>query len=406
MEDEEVCIVALVSLPDHRGEDNTETQNYEPRKKTKEKGHQASLDKKKSQYFSSRGTQTVNKMALASFYENDGEDESPAIEEPDNDADDELPSKHTMTTRKAAAQQKKNSRFGTIASLHQSEEGSSDEEEGQAFYAGGSEHSGQQVLGPGKKKKDIVSEMFRSVQQHGAEVVDPEATSSMKKPSTFSGTGYRLGQTGNDSEVVRSSSSLQQSHSEFVLKLWKEGFSINEGPLRNYTDPDNREFLESVRRGEFPQELIRDAQGQEIHLNMEDHRHVEFVPSSKPKLKAFTGKGHVLGSPSPAAVGVTVALDDKDRVANEEEAKGAIAVDPERPATTVQIRLADGSRLLGRFNLTHTVADVRRYITIARPQYEHQSFTLLTTFPSKELENSLTLDQAGLSNAAVLQRLT
>lgn len=42
---------------------------------------------------------------------------------------------------------------------------SSDEEEGQAFYAGGSEHSGQQVLGPGKKKNSFVAAMFRSVQE-------------------------------------------------------------------------------------------------------------------------------------------------------------------------------------------------------------------------------------------------
>jgi len=55
-------------------------------------------------------------------------------------------------------------RFGTLAGLNKND-GSSDEEEGQAFYAGGSEHSGQQVLGPGKKKKDIVAEMFRSVQE-------------------------------------------------------------------------------------------------------------------------------------------------------------------------------------------------------------------------------------------------
>jgi UBX domain-containing protein 1 len=51
-----------------------------------------------------------------------------------------------------------------LAGLNRND-GSSDEEEGQAFYAGGSEHSGQQVLGPGKKKKDIVAEMFRSVQE-------------------------------------------------------------------------------------------------------------------------------------------------------------------------------------------------------------------------------------------------
>jgi UBX domain-containing protein 1 len=42
----------------------------------------------------------------------------------------------------------------------------------------------------------------------------------------------------------------------------------------------------------------------------------------------------------------------------------------------------------------------------ARPQYELQTFNLLTTFPSKELsDNDQTLDEAGILNAAVLQRL-
>jgi len=43
----------------------------------------------------------------------------------------------------------------------------------------------------------------------------------------------------------------------------------------------------------------------------------------------------------------------------------------------------------------------------ARPQYEHQTFSLLATFPRKELsDNAQTLDEAGILNAAVLQRLT
>lgn len=47
------------------------------------------------------------------------------------------------------------SRFGTLDSLRKNEK--SDDEEGQAFYAGGSTRSGQQVLGPKKNKKDLVS---------------------------------------------------------------------------------------------------------------------------------------------------------------------------------------------------------------------------------------------------------
>ena len=53
----------------------------------------------------------------------------------------------------------------------------SKQEEGQAFYAGGSETSGQQILGPPKKKdgRDFVKEMFKKAREHGAEAVDPSS---------------------------------------------------------------------------------------------------------------------------------------------------------------------------------------------------------------------------------------
>ena len=37
-------------------------------------------------------------------------------------------------------------------------------------------------------------------------------------------------------------------------------------------------------------------------------------------------------------------------------------VDQLAPTTSVQIRLADGTRLVCRMNLTHTVGDIRRFI--------------------------------------------
>lgn len=38
-------------------------------------------------------------------------------------------------------------------------------------------------------------------------------------------------------------------------RLWQNGFSINDGELREYTDPQNSAFLSSIRRGEIPHEL-------------------------------------------------------------------------------------------------------------------------------------------------------
>lgn len=56
--------------------------------------------------------------------------------------------------------------------------------------------------------------------------------------------------------------------------------SIDDGELRLYDDPQNREFLMSVMSGRIPKELIAEAKGGEVHVNMEDHKEEEY---KKPK---------------------------------------------------------------------------------------------------------------------------
>lgn len=109
-----------------------------------------------------------------------------------------------MDSSKSKLKPKANAKFGTLASLQNRD--SSSDEEGQAFYAGGSEHSGQQVLGPSKKKNDIVSDMFRTCQEQSVSV-DERSNSQQQqqhhhhqRPNTFGGTGYKLGQTNSDTE--------------------------------------------------------------------------------------------------------------------------------------------------------------------------------------------------------------
>jgi hypothetical protein len=56
---------------------------------------------------------------------------------------------------------------------------SDEEDQGQAFYAGGSTSSGNVILGPGKKKKDdIVGNLFRAAREAGAEEVAEPGTSN------------------------------------------------------------------------------------------------------------------------------------------------------------------------------------------------------------------------------------
>ncbi|XP_025160026.1 NSFL1 cofactor p47 isoform X2 [Harpegnathos saltator] len=312
-------------------------------------------------------------------------------------------SKNTKSDTAESKGAKLKPKFGTLSDL-QNKDSSSEDEEGQAFYAGGSEHSGQQVLGPGKKK-DIISDMFKSCQEQSL-AMEPPKMGGQQRPNTFSGTGYKLGQTSSDSEVVKGTSADQQPCSSglFILKLWKDGFNINDGEIRSYNEPENREFLAAVKRGEIPAEIRQQVPSTDLRLDMEDRRHETYVPT-KAKVKAFSGKGHMLGSPSPATVGMTVPTDPADQAANEAQAKKELNVDSSKPTTTIQIRLVDGSIVKAQFNLTHTVNDIRRYIITMRPQYALRDFSLLTMYPTKELTEDKTIEEAGLQSSAIMQRL-
>merc|ERR1712002_144324 len=139
------------------------------------------------------------------------------------------------------------SRFGSSSKSNaDDDEGSSDSdgEEGQAFYAGGSETSGQQILGPKKKEgAEFVKHMFKKAREHGAESVDQnssagQAAGGASSRPTFTGSGFKLGSSeGAPSEVVQGARSKKDEEPrEFALKMWQNGFSIDDGPLRDYND--------------------------------------------------------------------------------------------------------------------------------------------------------------------------
>ncbi|KAH8374108.1 NSFL1 cofactor p47 [Drosophila serrata] len=302
-------------------------------------------------------------------------------------------------------------KFATLSDM--SKEPSSDDEQ-QAFYAGGSDRSGQQVLGPPKRKnfREQLTDMMRSAQEQNIAEVGPStssAGSSSAGGGNVWGQGMRLGMTDNDHTAVGTSRPPQGGENKpvVVLKLWSQGFSIDGGELRHYDDPQNKEFLETVMRGEIPQELLE--MGRMVNVDVEDHRHEDFKRQAAPL--TFKGSGQKLGSPvanvvteSPSVPAATLSPDD---AANQEaSARDAINLNSEAPSTTLQIRLADGSRLAAQFNMSHTVSDIRRFIRTARPQYSTSNFILVSSFPTRELsDDNSTIEKAGLKNAALMQRL-
>ncbi|XP_061076381.1 NSFL1 cofactor p47-like [Conger conger] len=340
-------------------------------------------------------------LALASFYEDGGDEDIVTLPQPD-----ESSLMHPVGPRSQP-------RVTSFRDLVHDQDDEGSEEEGQRFYAGGSERSGQQIVGPPKKKSpnEVVEELFKGAKEHGATPVERAGRGPGEASGSraFGGGGYRLGAAPEEESAYvegerRRTDPAQDVH--VVLKLWKTGFSLDDGQLRNYSDPANAHFLESVRRGEIPQELRQLSRGGKVNLDMEDHRDVEF---SKPKsaFRAFGGEGQKLGSSAPPGMPPSGSLGgQQDQAATELQASASVALDDTQPVTSIQIRLADGGRLVQKFNHSHSVSDVRQFVASARPAMAAVEFVLMTTFPNKELtDESQTLKDAGLLNAVIVQRL-
>ncbi|KAM9223082.1 UBX domain-containing protein 2B [Leptosomus discolor] len=238
-------------------------------------------------------------------------------------------------------------KIDSLRRLRKPERSMSDDKENQRFYSGDSEYRGLQISGASNNPSKIVAELFKEAKEHGAVPLDEasRASGDFSKAKSFSGGGYRLGDSS-------------QKHSEYIygenqdvqilLKLWRNGFSLDDGELRSYSDPTNAQFLESVKRGEIPVELQRLVHGGQVNLDMEDHQEQEYV---KPRLrfKAFSGEGQKLGSLTPEIVSTPSSPEEEEKsILN-----APVLIDDSMPATKIQIRLADGSRLIQRFNQTH-----------------------------------------------------
>ncbi|XP_036167487.1 NSFL1 cofactor p47 isoform X2 [Myotis myotis] len=344
-------------------------------------------------------------IALASFYEDGGDEDIVTISQ----ATPSSVSRGTVSS---------DNRVTSFKDLIHDQDEDEEEEEGQRFYAGGSERSGQQIVGPPRKRSpnELVDDLFKGAKEHGAVAVEQMTRSpgETSKPKPFAGGGYRLGAAPEEESAYvageRRRHSSQDVH--IVLKLWKSGFSLDNGELRSYQDPSNAQFLESIRRGEVPAELRRLAHGGQVNLDMEDHRDEDFV---KPKgaFKAFTGEGQKLGSVLTGSSLLSTApqvlntVFPAQQAENEAKASSSISIDESQPTTNIQIRLADGGRLVQKFNHSHRISDIRLFIVDARPAMAATSFVLMTTFPNKELaDENQTLKEANLLNAVIVQRLT
>lgn len=219
----------------------------------------------------------------------------------------------------------------------------------------------------------------------------PENEPSPSAPSSsrFRGSGMTLGGDDTPSQVVPDAQprSAEPGPSETrILHIWADGFSIEDGPLRRYDDPQNAADLEMIRAGRAPIHLMNVRNDQPVDVQLMKHNENYKAP---PKVyKPFSGGGQRLGSPTPGPSGTSSMAPVSSNPTSASSGATATTTEPpiddSQPVIRLQIRLANGTPLRARFNTTHTLGDVYDFVTRASTDAGSRPWVIATTMPSKD----------------------
>ncbi|KAJ2492254.1 protein phosphatase regulator [Coemansia sp. RSA 2050] len=312
------------------------------------------------------------------------------------------------------------SRIATLSSLGNQDAGGDSDSDSQEWYAGG-ERSGMAIKPPTKDADEpeggsLVDRILRRAAEGGT-APGPgsgHGESGPSRPRTFAGRGRMLGNPGSSVGGTTMGDAADSSGSELSdagdndevavreLTFWRNGFSLGDGPLFNTEDPVNRQNLEAILQGRAPLDILNVRPGQQVEMKVTNRRDEDYVPPAQPPAQPFSGQGHRLGGITPAATSSTISSASASR--SQAEAGRPILLDQSQPVVQVQIRLADGTRLVARVNASHTVGDLRAFVLSERPEAGQRSFAFKSIMPPKVLGDDMTtIAQAGIANAAIAQ---
>ncbi|KAI9740420.1 MAG: hypothetical protein M1834_005000 [Cirrosporium novae-zelandiae] len=261
----------------------------------------------------------------------------------------------------------------------------------QDLFAGG-EKSGLAVQNPDDLKRKIIERAKKAVPRPGGDA-------PTQPPSHFTGTAHTLGGDEVPSRMIPDSTSSRTApppRVERTLHFWADGFSVDDGPLHRLDDPRNAEILTNIRQGRAPLGLLNVRPDQEVDVRLMEHEEKYVAP--KKKYMPFSGQGQRLGSPTPGIVSHAPATATSSSSTSmtspsvstpNQPSAGANTptLNPDTPTVSLQVRLPDGTRLPARFNTTHTIGDVYDFVGSASPITRSRPWVLMTTFPSKELND-------------------
>ncbi|KAG8094887.1 hypothetical protein GUJ93_ZPchr0012g19334 [Zizania palustris] len=248
------------------------------------------------------------------------------------------------------------------------------------------------------RPKRNVDKIFEQAKRKGAKQGPFKARRKSSSSRSFTGTGRLL--TG---ETVESDAPQPPEDIVHNIYFWSNGFTVNDGPLRHFDDPANASFLASIKNSECPSELEPADRSSKVNVNLvrKDEKCPEPVKHAAP----FQGGGRTLETPSDNSMPLHTTSAAAASTTVTATNSYTLTVDDSLPSTSLQIRFVDGSRMVARFNTSHTIADVRAFIETTRPG-EDSDYTLQVGFPPKPLDDmTKTIEEAGVANSVIIQKV-
>ena len=216
---------------------------------------------------------------------------------------------------------------------------------------------------------------------------------------------------------------------EVTVTMYREGFTVDDGPYRPLTDPANGPFLQSLSKGQVPAELVTrlprppagaPARTPEINFRLVDRRTEDYVAPPPPSYVAFGGAGNVMAPAVSGGGGLvtpTTGLDSADEeAATEAEAAPPLSVPlaSGEAVVSVQVRLMEGlvnvgsgGKLVLKCNASTTVLALVRVLNLhlraaGAPQNVASNYFLLGGFPPKRIEDfGLSVKDAGIAGGVL-----
>ncbi|KAL1841913.1 hypothetical protein VTJ49DRAFT_6435 [Mycothermus thermophilus] len=312
----------------------------------------------------------------------------------------------TSSSSSAAKKPQKRTGLATLSSLrsgpshdHSDDDDDYDDDDERRgprdLFAGG-EKSGLAVQDPAQRSSDprrLINDIVAKARSNARQPRE-ESAAGPSRGGAFRGTGHTLGGDGVESREIPDprgtaipTATTSQPVQERTLHIWNDGFSVDDGPLHRYDDPENRQDLEMIRQGRAPLHLMNVQVDQRVDVKLQQHNE-NYKPLPK-VYRPFSGQGRRLGSPVPGeSVPAAPAAAPAAAASSSSSAPPSTGVDESQPTLMLRIQLPDGTRLPARFNTTQTVGDVYDFIQRASASLASSGrpWVLSTTFPNKEHE--------------------